>query len=68
MVHSMLFTNCVKEQCYQEQEEEEETACKQIHIYVQAGTHTLTYTIGPDREEDTKEARSLGAAFSICWG
>ena len=35
---------------------------------LQAGAHTQTYTIGPDRGEDTKEARSLGAAFSICWG
>lgn len=43
MVHSMLFTNCVKEQCYHE-EEEEENASKQARIYVQARTHTHTHT------------------------
>ena len=66
MVHSMLFTNCVKEQCYQE--EEEKNTSKQIHVYVQAGARTQMYTIGLDSELDTKEARSLGAACSICWG
>lgn len=43
MVHSMLFTNCVKEQCYQE-EAEEENANKQTHIHVRVGTHTHTQT------------------------
>lgn len=36
MVHSMLFTNCVKDQCYQE----EEDASEQTHMYVPAETHT----------------------------
>lgn len=36
MVHSMLFTNCVKEQCYQEEEEEEENANEQTRTH----THT----------------------------
>lgn len=42
MVQSMLFTNCVKEQCYheEEEEEEEENGSKQTH------THTDTHTIG----------------------
>lgn len=45
MVQSMLFTNCVKEQCYhEEEEEEEENGSKQTH------THTDTHTIGLDRE------------------
>lgn len=36
MVQPMLFTNCVKEQCYHEEEEEEENGSKQTH------THTRT--------------------------
>ena len=46
MVHSMLFTNCVKEQCYQEkeeeEEEEEESASKQTHTHIcwQERVHT----------------------------
>lgn len=44
MVHSMLFTNCVKEQCYRE--EEEEPASK--HMCTRAGGNTHTNTIGPD--------------------
>lgn len=53
MVHSMLFTNCVKEQCYQE---EEENTSKQTHTYMcrrectRAHTYTHTNTIGLDRE------------------
>lgn len=44
MVHSMLFTNCVKEQCYQEEEEEEEeeNASKQTHTHMLAGTRAHT--------------------------
>lgn len=46
MVQSMLFTNCVKEQCYHEEEEEEENGSKQTYTH----THTGMHTIGLDRE------------------
>lgn len=54
MVHSMLFTNCVKEQCYWEEEageteEEEENPGWQVQIHAQASTHTQIYTTGLDR-------------------
>lgn len=43
----MLLANCVKEQYYQE---EEENASKQTHIHVQEETRTQMYTAGLDRE------------------
>lgn len=55
MVHSMLFTNCVKEQCYQE----EEDTSKQTHTHVQAETHAHKCTQKGEMASEIQKKCSL---------
>lgn len=59
MVHSMLFTNCVKEQCYQE-EEEEEDASEQANTHTCAARNTHTYTQSQQDQIENKIQKKHG--------
>lgn len=54
MVHSMLFTNCLKEQCYQK--EEAQKACKQIDIRADGNMHKRT----PEDQIERKIQKKYG--------
>ena len=62
MVQSMLFTNCVKEQCYHE-EEEEENGSKHTHTHTH--THTLTHNRTRSRIRYKRSMVSGGSLFYL---
>ena len=67
MVHSMFFSNCVKEQCYKEEQNTRKHAHTPLNAHIHTHTHTHTHThanthtpkgaaatIGLDGKYDTK--------------
>lgn len=62
MVQSMLFTNCVKEQCYHEEEEEEE---KEENGSKQTHTHTHAHNRSRSRIRYKRSTVSGGSLFYL---